>query len=89
LINFFKKKSILNKGDTYAVQTGDYVGELLIFMKSDDENYHFLAPNKVNRAIPKEKFDFGLEHHIIEFVETIPKNIFKVLERQFENNQRG
>ena len=86
LNNLFKKQS-LKGGDVYAVQTGDYVGELWIYIESDEENHYFLAPNKINRQIPKEKFDFGKEHDIIEFVETTPKNIFKVLKEQYKQNR--
>jgi hypothetical protein len=83
---FFKRKEFKD-GDVYAVQTGDYVGELWIYMESDEENHYFLAPNKINRQIPKEKFDFGKEHGIIEFVETTPNNIFKVLKEQYKQNR--
>lgn len=80
------KREILKGGDVYAVQAGDYVGELWVYMESDADNHYFLAPNKVNREIPKEKFDFGKEHDIIEFVETTPRNIFKVLKEQYSKN---
>jgi hypothetical protein len=81
------KKESLKGGDVYAVQAGDYVGELWIYMESDEDTHYFLAPNRVNREIPKEKFDFGKEHDIIEFVETTPRNIFKVLKEQYDKNK--
>jgi hypothetical protein len=87
LTNKIFKSDSLKDGDVYAVQTGDYVGELWIYMESDKDNHYFLAPNKVNRQIPKEKFDFGKEYDIIEFVETTPKNIFKVLKEQYRKNR--
>jgi hypothetical protein len=87
ILNKIFKKGNLKDGDVYAVQAGDYVGELWIYMESDEDNHYFLAPNKVNREIPKEKFDFGKEHDIIEFVETTPRNIFKVLKEQFDKNK--
>jgi hypothetical protein len=86
LTNKFFKGESLKGGDVYAVQAGDYVGELWIYMESDDDNHYFLAPNKVNREIPKEKFDFGKEHDIIEFVENTPKHIYKVLKEQYRKN---
>ena len=87
LTNKIFKRESLKGGDVYAVQAGDYVGELWIYMESDEDNHYFLAPNKVNREIPKEKFDFGKEHDIIEFVETTPRNIFKVLKEQYDKNK--
>jgi hypothetical protein len=87
MINLFKKNKI-KKGDVYAVQTGDYVGEMLIFIDDDEEFYMFLSsPKMINREIPKDKFDFGKENEIIEYVETLPRNIFKVVEKQFRSNQ--
>lgn len=85
-IKFWKRK--LLGGDTYAVNTGDYVGELLTYVESSEDHYHFLSiPSMVNREIPKEKFDFGKEHNIIEFVERIPKKVFRITEEKFIENR--
>lgn len=86
MINLFKKG--LKKGDVYAVQTGDYVGEMLIFVDDDPEFYMFLStPKMLNRDIPKDKFDIGKKNGIIEYVETLPRDVFKVVEKQFESNR--
>lgn len=86
MIKIFDKK--IKKGDVYAVQTGDYVGEMLIFVDDDPEFYMFLStPKMVNREIPKDKFDIGKQNEIIEYVETLPKDVFKVVKKQFEANR--
>ena len=81
---FFKKPKI-KKGDVYAVQTGDFVGQLFNFIKKDGDDYVFLSvPDIKIQRVPEEKFDFAKEHEIIEFIEHLPKNIFRVIEAQYK-----
>lgn len=81
---FFKKPKI-KKGDVYAVQTGDFVGQLFNFIKKDGDDYVFLSvPDIKIQRVPIEKFDFAKEHEIIEFVEHLPKNIRSVIEAQYK-----
>ncbi len=74
----------------YAVVTGDYVGEMFIYIGEKDEEYLFLSvPKNINRYIPKEKFDFAWNSGIIEFVEKAPRQIYKVAEKQFYYNENS
>lgn len=83
IFNFLKKG--IKKGDVYAVQRGDYVGQLFNYIKKDGDEYVFLSiPEMKIQRVPIEKFDFAKEHEIIEYVESLPRNIFKVVERQYE-----
>ena len=67
----------------YAVTQGAYVGEMFVFIKQLGDLYMFLSiPNNVNRIIPKEKFDFG-----IQFVEKTPADVYIVTIKQFEKNE--
>jgi hypothetical protein len=87
MINFFKRKEI-NAGDIYGIQTGDYVGELWVFVEEVGDTYHFLSmPKMKNREVTKEKFDFGKSNEIIEYVESAPRSYFKVVKRQFDENR--
>lgn len=82
--NLFKKKK-LKEGDVYAVQTGDFVGQLFNFIKKDGDEYVFLSVPEIKiQRVPIEKFDFAKEHEIIEYIETLPRNIFKVIKAQYE-----
>lgn len=72
----------------YAVTTGTYVGEMLIFIQEVGDSYYFLSvPKNVNRKIPKEKFDFGIDNNILEFVEIAPRAVKKVAYKQFLKNE--
>lgn len=82
---FFKHKYHRN---TYAVTTGAYAGEVFIFIKQEGDIMHFLSiPENINRSIPVAKFDFGIQHSILDFVERIPSKIYKTTIKQFQKNE--
>lgn len=86
MFNFLKK---LRVGNIYACVTGVHVGKLLIYIESTDSDHGFLAtPTMTNLWVPKEKFDLGLQHGIIEFVERPPKYVRQTSKAQFEENKR-
>jgi hypothetical protein len=75
-------------GNTYAVVTGDYVGELLLFIEKDKVDYHFLSiPLMTNRRVPIGKFDFALNERILEFVERVPRYVQKTSKTKFYENK--
>ena len=80
---FFNKHP--KRGDVYAVQAGDFVGQLFNFIKKDGDDYVFLSIPEIKiQRVPKEKFDFAKNHEIIDYVEKLPKNIFKVIKAQYK-----
>lgn len=84
---FFKKK--IKKGDVYAVQAGDFVGQMFHFMEQDGDDYIFIStPLMEIQRVPKEKFDFAKDHDIIEYVEKLPRNICKVVKEQYKQIKR-
>lgn len=90
MINLFKNKKHPIKSYSYAVTTGTYVGEILVYIEETESDYRFISiPKNINRNIPKEKFDLGLDTKIVEFVEKIPSKIFKLLNKQFEFNDKS
>jgi hypothetical protein len=83
------KKQPPYKRQLFAVTTGDYVGEMLAFMQTKDNDHIFLSvPKLVIRSIPIDKFKFGLDNSIVELVEVLPRNVFKLLEQQFKKNEK-
>lgn len=77
------------KRQLFAVTTGDYVGEMLAYMKTFDDKYAFLSiPKLAIRLIPRDKFQFGLDNNIVELVEILPRNVFKLLKQQFNKNEK-
>jgi hypothetical protein len=91
LVNLLQKKDTqgLKFRGSYAVQTGLYVGELLVYISESDNNYNFLSvPKMINRNIPCSIFNSGLKSKIVEFVEIIPAKIHRVCQLQYLKNVR-
>ena len=92
LKNFIAKKgkTIPKQREVYAVGTGTYVGEMIVFIKKDVENYYFLSiPKNINRVIPIDRFDFAIEHKIAEYAHKLPGNVYKICYKQYEYNEQN
>lgn len=90
-MKIFKKDLLkLKEGNVYAVQTGDYAGEMLVYISTDFMYHKFLSiPLMKNRNIPKDKFIFGMNNRIIEYVERVPKKFLSVIEAQYQKNENS
>jgi hypothetical protein len=76
------------KGHAYAVGAGTYVGEIFVFVDKQQEDYEFISiPKNINRYIPKDKFDVGLEYKILDYVGPVDIKVFELLQKQFEFNK--
>jgi len=61
----------INKGDLFAVQSGDYVGQMFAVVDLTTDVIDCLSvPDMKNVNVTKEKFDFGRNNGIIEYVDT-------------------
>lgn len=79
----------LKLGDVYAVHTGTYAGEMLIYVKSETLDYCFLAiPKMINRVIPKIIFDHGRNNNILRYVERAPGYVLKTSLAQYVKNEK-
>ena len=76
-----------SKGCVYAVTAGKFLGELLVFVETKNDNFKFLSlPTMSIRDVPKDKFDVGVKSKIIDFVERLPKDIFNTCVKQYRKN---
>lgn len=74
-------------GNIYAVTQGDYVGSNLVLIEKSKENFHFLnLPEMRNMEIDFETVKQGIEHGILELLETLPDDIMEVCKKQHEKN---
>lgn len=74
--------------EVYAVLTGKYVGEMLTYCEQSDNTYFFISvPKLANRAVPIDKFELGVSSKIVEFVQVLPKNVYKLLYKQYQWNK--
>ena len=80
---------VVTPGDIYAVHTGTYAGEMLIYIKSKTVDYCFLSiPKMVNRVIPKIIFEHGRNNNILRYVERVPKYVLKTSTAQYVKNEK-
>lgn len=71
----------------FAVQAGDYVGQMFAVVDLTQDAVDCLSvPDMLNVSVTKEKFDFGRNHGIIEYVETVTKDVFQVIHAQYTKN---
>lgn len=73
------------KRSVYGVPHGSFRGEMFCYIESSNDNHYFLSlPQMIIRVVPKEKFEFAIKNTIIEFIEELPKKVYKVIEAQYK-----
>ena len=74
--------------ETYAVQTGDYVGQMFIVCEISEKGVGCLSvPNMKNVLVPTEKWVHGRNSDIIEYVETLPDEVYMISETLYFVNE--
>ena len=78
------------KRDIYAVEAGDYVGKMFAIVEpKKDAIGCLILPQMENVDVPIESFDNGRNNDIIKFVEKLPKNVYSVVEAQYNKNENS
>lgn len=86
--SLFNKKHP-KKGHAYAVTTGCFVGEMLVFVEKQKDEYSFISiPKNINRVVPIDKFELGLSEGIVDPVEQIDSKVCKLLFKQYDYNRK-
>lgn len=70
----------------YAITAGTYVGEMWVLVDPSKTVYGFLSmPKMEKRTVPKENFDEGLQKKVIDIIERLPYNVYKICVKQYKN----
>ncbi len=84
----FKKKRF-RTGNAYAVSTGKYLGEFLVYIETVGDDICFLSlPKMINRKIEKKNVQYAVKQGIIEFQEKLPGYVKSVCIEQYEKNKK-
>jgi len=76
------------KREVYAVQTGDYVGQMFTVVEPKENFIGCLAvPLMENIKVPLKSFENGRNTDIIKYVEKLPWEIYSVVEAQYKKNE--
>jgi len=83
---FSKEKNHIEKGSSYGVLRGDYHGEIFVFFKQEDHTLFFVTLPKMElREVDIAKFEIGLKEKILDFINIIPQDVYKVVEAHGKN----
>ena len=79
-----------SKQQIYAVQTGDYVGQMFAVVDIQNDFIGCLSiPKMDNVIVPLEAFDSGRNNDIIKLVEELPNDVYEVVEPQYNKNENS
>lgn len=80
--NLFKReRTLIDKGSCYGVLRGDYHGEIFVFFKQEENKMLFVSLPKMElREVENSKFYIGLGEKILDFINVLPKDVYKVIE---------
>ena len=79
----------IKKREMYAVNNGDYVGQMFAVIAVDKDNVSCLSmPSMENVEVPLDKFDLGRNSDIITLVEKLSRDIWKTCEAQYNKNSK-
>ena len=69
----------------YAVTGGKYLGEFFIYMETVDDKHMFLSlPHMELREVPIIKFNFAVNNKILDPVESVPRDVYKLCKAQYK-----
>ena len=78
------------KRQVYAVETGDYVGQMFAVVDIQNDFIGCLSiPKMDNVIVPLEAFDSGRNNDIIKLVEELPNDVYEVVESQYNKNENS
>ena len=81
-------KKILNQPkqrSVYAVTTGTYIGEFFVYIETTDNKHYFLSlPDMIVRCINQDDFESAEDNKVLDRVEKIPSNVFKICIEQYK-----
>ena len=79
-----------SKQQIFAVETGDYVGQMFAVVEVYKDSVGCLSiPKMDNIKVPIESFNSGRNNDIIKLVEELPKNVYSVVEAQYNKNENS
>ena len=73
------------KRQLYAVTGGKYLGEFFVFIEESDTDMLFLSlPSMEKRAVPRDKFNMGINTKILDPVEKLSNNMYDLCKAQYK-----
>lgn len=72
----------------YAIREGTYKGNFFLYISSDDNNINFLSlPFNKPISMKIEEFETGIEKKIVDYIQKVPHNVYKVCVAQYNESK--
>ena len=85
------KELLKNKEKTracYAILHGSYKGDFIVYMSKTDKVWSFLRlPGMEPLDIPADVMQNALDKKIVDYIENLPKNIYKTCVEQYNESK--
>ena len=80
---------MINKpGSIYAINHGKYERCFFVLTENKTDYYSFLIlPELTVEKVPTEIFNNGLKKEILDFIEILPRDVFKICLNQYRKNK--
>jgi len=76
------------ESQVYAIEAGDYVGQMFVIVDIDDDCVGCLRlPDVKNIKVSKADFDRGRNTDIIKYIEKLPREVYSVSKAQYTKNK--
>ncbi len=73
----------------YAATSGDYLGEFLVYIESENDMYCFLSlPDMQIRKIPKDTVIDQIDTKVLDKVERLPRDVFSLCYAQYTQTNK-
>ena len=83
-------QSRFHKKQVYAVQTGQYAGQMFIIVESNKDYAGCLSiPTMENVKVPFDALKHARNNNIIKYVEQLPRSVFKISAAQYFKNENS
>lgn len=77
----------ISPGQLFAVTQGDLFGSNIVCILREQKKCMFLELNDMkNLTINKNDVDTGIQHGVLELLDTLPDDIMSVCIKQYEKN---
>jgi hypothetical protein len=72
----------------YAIETGDFVGQMFVVVDIQDDYVGCLKlPDVENVEVPKADFERGRNIGIMKYIERLPRSVYSVSKAQYTKNK--
>jgi L-cysteine desulfidase len=83
-------KSKKKPGSIYAINHGKHERAFFVLIEENKDHYSFLSlPELTVENVPIDEVNTGLKKEILDFIEILPRDVFKICLNQYRKNKNA